>query len=82
MPDVEALWNGAVNGLALTSSLIVFQDAPTQAAIRAALERKAAVYKTPKGWSCRSPSELERDGNRAERAAAVGCVIRSAGTDP
>ena len=49
VPDVEALWNGAVNGLALTSSLIVFQDAPTQAAIRAALERKAAVYKTARG---------------------------------
>jgi ubiquinone/menaquinone biosynthesis C-methylase UbiE len=49
VPDVEALWQGAINGLALTSSLIVFQDAPTQAAIRAALERKAAVYKTAKG---------------------------------
>jgi SAM-dependent methyltransferase len=47
--DVDALWNGAVNGLALTSSLIVFQDAPTQAAIRAALERRAAVYKTARG---------------------------------
>jgi SAM-dependent methyltransferase len=49
VPDVDALWNGAIGGMALTSSLIVFQDAPTQAAIRAALERKAAVYKTPKG---------------------------------
>jgi SAM-dependent methyltransferase len=49
VPDVDALWTGAVNGLALTSSLLVFQDAPTQAAIRAALERLAAVYKTPRG---------------------------------
>jgi SAM-dependent methyltransferase len=49
LPDVDALWNGALGGMALTSSLIVYQDAPTQAAIRAALERRAAVYKTPKG---------------------------------
>jgi SAM-dependent methyltransferase len=47
--DVDALWRGALGGLPLTSSLIVHQDAPTQAAIRAALERRAAVYKTPKG---------------------------------
>jgi ubiquinone/menaquinone biosynthesis C-methylase UbiE len=49
VPDADALWNGALGGLALTSSLIVHQDAPTQAAIRAALERKAAVYKTARG---------------------------------
>jgi ubiquinone/menaquinone biosynthesis C-methylase UbiE len=49
VPDAAALWNGALGGMALTSSLIVFQDAPTQAAIRAALERRAAVYKTPRG---------------------------------
>jgi hypothetical protein len=41
------LWNGAIGGMALTSSLIVFQDAPTQSAIRAALARRAAVYRTP-----------------------------------
>jgi SAM-dependent methyltransferase len=49
VPDVDALWNGAIGGMALTSSLIIFQDAPTQSAIRAALERKAAAYKTPRG---------------------------------
>ncbi len=49
VPDVDALWKGALGGMALTSSLIVFQDAPTQAAIRAALERRATVHKTPKG---------------------------------
>src|SRR4029453_3914838 len=48
VPDVDALWNGAIGGMALTSSLIIFQDAPTQSAIRAALERKAAAYKTPR----------------------------------
>jgi hypothetical protein len=47
--DVDALWSGAVGGLALTSSLIIFQDPPMQRAIRAALERKAAAYKTPRG---------------------------------
>jgi ubiquinone/menaquinone biosynthesis C-methylase UbiE len=49
VPDVDALWNGAIGGLALTSSLIIFQDAPTQSAIRAALDRKAAAYQTPRG---------------------------------
>ena len=49
VPDVDALWNGAIGGMALTSSLIVFQDAPTQSAIRAALARRAAVYRTPRG---------------------------------
>ena len=49
MPDVDALWNGALGGMALTSSVIVFQDAETQSAIRAALERRAAAYQTPKG---------------------------------
>lgn len=47
--DADALWHGALGGLALTSSLIVHQDAPTQAAIRVALERRAAAYKTPRG---------------------------------
>jgi len=47
--DVDALWQGGLGSLALTSSLIVFQDAATQAAIRAALERRAAPYRTPEG---------------------------------
>jgi ubiquinone/menaquinone biosynthesis C-methylase UbiE len=47
--DADALWHGALGGLALTSSLIVHQDAPTQAAIRVALERRAAAYKMPRG---------------------------------
>jgi ubiquinone/menaquinone biosynthesis C-methylase UbiE len=47
--DMDALWRGAVGGMALTSALIVDQDAATQAAIRAALERRAAVYKTDRG---------------------------------
>jgi SAM-dependent methyltransferase len=49
LADVAALWEGAIGGMALTSSLIVFQDAPTQRAIRAALERKALAYTTPRG---------------------------------
>ena len=49
VPDVDALWNGAIGGMALTSSLIIYQDAPTQTAIRAALDRLAAAYTTPRG---------------------------------
>jgi ubiquinone/menaquinone biosynthesis C-methylase UbiE len=47
--DMDALWRGAVGGMALISALIVDQDAGTQAAIRAALERRAAVYQTDRG---------------------------------
>jgi SAM-dependent methyltransferase len=49
LADVDALWNGATGGMALTSSLIAYQDASTQAAIRAALERRAAIYQTARG---------------------------------
>jgi ubiquinone/menaquinone biosynthesis C-methylase UbiE len=49
LADVDALWRGAVGGMALTSALIVGQDQVTQAAIRAALERRAAVYRTERG---------------------------------
>jgi len=47
--DIDALWRGATGGMALTSSLIVHQEPATQAAIRAALERRAAVYETERG---------------------------------
>ena len=49
VPDMDALWQGALGSLALTSSLVVFQDPPVQAAIRAAVERRAAAYATPRG---------------------------------
>jgi hypothetical protein len=49
--DVDALWKGAIGGMALSSSLIIRQDAPTQRAVRAALERKAAAYTTPPGFA-------------------------------
>jgi ubiquinone/menaquinone biosynthesis C-methylase UbiE len=49
LADVDALWRGATGGMALTSSLIVHQEPAMQAAIRAALERRAAVYKTERG---------------------------------
>ena len=47
--DVDTLWRGGLGSMAVTSSAIVHQDAATQAAIRAALERRAAVYQTPNG---------------------------------
>jgi SAM-dependent methyltransferase len=49
VPDAEALWKGAIGGMALSSSLIVSQDAATQRQIRAAVERKAAPYLTRRG---------------------------------
>jgi SAM-dependent methyltransferase len=47
--DVETLWRGGLGSFAVTASAIACQDPATQNAIRAALERRAAVYKTPAG---------------------------------
>lgn len=49
VPDVDTLWRGGLGSLALTSSAIRNQEAQTQAAIRAALERRAAEYQTSRG---------------------------------
>jgi SAM-dependent methyltransferase len=47
--DVDTLWRGGLGSFAVTSSAVVHQNAATQAAIRAALERRAALYQTPNG---------------------------------
>lgn len=49
IPDVDTLWRGGLGSFAVTASAIAHQDATTQAAIRRALERRAAAYKTPAG---------------------------------
>jgi ubiquinone/menaquinone biosynthesis C-methylase UbiE len=47
--DVDTLWRGGLGSFALTASAIAHQDAATQAAIRAALERRAETYRTTAG---------------------------------
>ena len=47
--DVDTLWSGGLGSFALTASAIAHQDAATQAAIRAALERRAETYRTTAG---------------------------------
>jgi SAM-dependent methyltransferase len=47
--DVDTLWRGGLGSFAVTGSAIVYQDAATQAAIRAALERRAEAYRTSAG---------------------------------
>ena len=47
--DCEALWQGGLGSCAITAAAITHQTAPTQAKIRAALERRAASYRTPRG---------------------------------
>jgi SAM-dependent methyltransferase len=47
--DVETLWRGGLGSLVMSTAAIVHQDATKQAAIRAALERRAAAYQTPNG---------------------------------
>lgn len=49
IPDVDTLWRGGLGSCALTASAIAHQDAATQAAIRAALERRAEPYRTSAG---------------------------------
>jgi hypothetical protein len=49
IPDVDRLWRGGLGSFAVTASAIAHQDTATQAAIRAALERRAAAYKTSAG---------------------------------
>src|SRR5262245_19011630 len=44
--DVDTLWHGGLGGLALSAAAVLNQDARTQGAIKAALERRAAIYKT------------------------------------
>ncbi len=47
--DVDTLWRGGLGSFAVTASAIAHQDAATQAAIRAALERRAEAYRTADG---------------------------------
>jgi 2-polyprenyl-3-methyl-5-hydroxy-6-metoxy-1,4-benzoquinol methylase len=47
--DVDTLWRGGLGSFAVTGSAIAYQDAATQVAIRAALERRAEVYRTSAG---------------------------------
>jgi SAM-dependent methyltransferase len=47
--DVETLWEGGLGSLALSASAIRNQDAATQTAIKAALQRRAAAYRTARG---------------------------------
>src|SRR5262249_34710801 len=55
IPDIDTLWRGGLGSFALTAAAIAHQDAATQAAIRAALERRAVTYRTTAGLKVRSP---------------------------
>lgn len=49
IPDIDTLWTGGLGSFALTAAAIAQQDEATQAAIRAALERRAEIYRTTTG---------------------------------
>ena len=53
IPDIDTLWKGGLGSFALTAAAIAQQDAATQAAIRAALERRAEIYRTATGLKVR-----------------------------
>ncbi len=50
VPDIDTLWRGGLGSFAVTASAIAHQDQPTQDAIRTALEKGAAAYKTGNGY--------------------------------
>jgi SAM-dependent methyltransferase len=47
--DTEALWQGGISSLAMTSAAIIYQPEAVRARIRAAFERRAAAYRTEHG---------------------------------
>jgi SAM-dependent methyltransferase len=47
--DVDTLWHGGLGSLALSASAVLGQDAATQEAIKAALEKRATAYRTATG---------------------------------
>jgi SAM-dependent methyltransferase len=49
MPDVEALWEAGMGGMAVTASSIAAQDATTQSRARQALARRAETYRSSRG---------------------------------
>jgi SAM-dependent methyltransferase len=49
VPDMDTLWRGGLGSFAVTASAIGYQDAATQAKIRAAVERLAQPYMTADG---------------------------------
>jgi SAM-dependent methyltransferase len=51
VPDIDTLWHGGLGSFAVTASAITHQEESLQAAIRAALERRAAIYKGPYGYT-------------------------------
>jgi SAM-dependent methyltransferase len=51
VPDIDTLWHGGLGSFAVTASAISHQDKSTQEAIRMALERRAAIYKSPNGYT-------------------------------
>jgi hypothetical protein len=49
--DIDTLLRSGLGSFAVTASAIAYQGKPTQDAIRAALERRAATYKTANGYT-------------------------------
>jgi SAM-dependent methyltransferase len=49
MPDVEALWQAGMGGMAVTAAAVSAQDAATQARVRDAIARRAEAYRGPRG---------------------------------
>ena len=49
MPDVEALWQAGMGGMAVTAAAVAAQDAATQALVRNAIARRAEAYRGPDG---------------------------------
>jgi SAM-dependent methyltransferase len=49
MPDVDALWQAGMGGMAVTGAAIAAQDTATQALARDVIARRAEAYRNPQG---------------------------------
>jgi hypothetical protein len=51
IPDADTFWRGGLGSFVLTAAAIRAQDAPMQAAIRAAVERRIEPYRRESGFA-------------------------------
>jgi len=51
IPDADTFWHGGLGSFVLTAAAIRAQDAPMQAAIRAAFERRIEPYRRASGFA-------------------------------
>ena len=72
VPDIDTLWHGGLGSFAVKASAISHQNKPTQEAIHMALKRRAAVYKSPGGYTL--PIAFKIGHGRPGHVKAKPCI--------